>query len=91
MNLLNNYIFYCLDNNLTIQIDTTLIRQCCMLIINPKNKIGRIKTNFAKPDLTDKTEEEIIIINKKYDDTKENYKKKGEINKARLEPLKLAF
>ncbi len=91
MNLLNNYIFYCLDNNLSIQIDTTLIRQCCMLIINPKNKIGRIKTNFAKPDLTDKTEEEIIIINKKYDDTKENYKKKGEINKARVEPLKLAF
>jgi len=27
MNLLNNFIFYCIDNNMPIDIGTTLIRQ----------------------------------------------------------------
>src|SRR2546421_12867365 len=62
MNLLNNYIFYCLDHNIDFYIDTTLIRQCCMLIINPKRKLGLIKTNFKKQDLTGKSDEERFDI-----------------------------
>lgn len=46
--LLNNYVLYCLEKNIPVDIDTTLIRQSCFIIIDPKTKLGRIKKNFKK-------------------------------------------
>jgi hypothetical protein len=91
MNLLNNYIFYCLDNNISINIDTTLIRQCCMLVINPKRKLGVIKTNFNRPDLSDKSADEILIIEQKINTKNEKTKLIGEANRNRLVNLKRAY
>jgi hypothetical protein len=91
MNLLNNCIFYCLDNNIHIDIDTTLIRQCCMLVIDPNKKLGVIKTNFKQPDLTGKSVDEMRIIEKKEKEKKDKAKKKGDDNRNRLKIIKLAY
>lgn len=90
-NLFNNYAFYCLNNKIPTNLNTTLFRQCCMLIIDPDVKIGLIKTNFKEPDITDKTADEIIEINKKFNEMKENYKKIGDENNARVEILKNVY
>jgi hypothetical protein len=90
MNLFNNYIFYCLDNNLPVNIDTTLIRQCCMIVIDPKKKLGKIKINFAKPDLTGKTKEEILVIEQKYKEKKDRYEEVGKANRDRVKIIRLA-
>jgi hypothetical protein len=90
-NLINYYIFYCLDNNIHIKIDTTLIRQCCMLAIDSDKKLGIIKTNFTQPDLIDKSAEEIRIIKKEMKEKKVKAKKKGNANRNRLKILKCVY
>ena len=92
MNLLNNYLFYCIDNHIDYDINTTLLRQCCIMIINPATKIGRIKSNFRKPIL--KKGMSIFMINKIMGDYREKiarYKKIGEENRNRTETLRIAY
>src|SRR6185503_12142238 len=91
MNLLNNFVFYCLDNSIPVTIDTTLIRQCCMMIIDPDTKIGRTKTNFKEPDFTGKTDDEINVLTKNFEDMKARYLEVGTGNRNRVATLKLVY
>ena len=91
VNLFNIYIFYCLDNNIPVNIDTTLIRQCCMFVIDPNKKLGKIKVNFPKPDVTDKSEGEIAIITQKHKDKIIRSKEVGEANRDRVNIIRLAY
>ena len=92
MILLNNYLFYCIDNQIDHNIDTTLLRQCCMMIIDPDIKIGRVKINFKKPVL--KKSMSIFMVNKimkEYREKVARYKEIGEANRRRTETLKIAY
>jgi hypothetical protein len=91
VNLFNNYIFYCLDNNIPVNIDTTLIRQCCMFILDANKKLGKIKVNFPEPDITDKSEKEIAIIVQKHNDKILRSKEVGGANRNRVDIIRLAY
>jgi len=53
--LLNHYVLYCLNNNLSINLDETLIRQCANMVIDKNTKLGRIKKAYeANPINKDK-------------------------------------
>jgi hypothetical protein len=83
--LFNSYVLHCLSNNLDIILDSTIIRQCCMLFIDPNKKMGLVKQKFKKPDFTDKSENEIKELENKFANKCENIKNKGLINKKRLD------
>ena len=91
MNLLNNYVYYCHDHTFRSRLDTTIIRQSCMLIINPLAHIGIIKKNFKEPDLTDKSDDEIIKILEKHEEHKKNCAIIGQENVERTQILEDAY
>ncbi len=90
--LFNTCILYCLSNKLDIVLDSTMIRQCSMLFIDPNKKMGRIKQNFNKqPNYAEKSKNEIKELKTKFTKKCENIKNTGIANKKRLEIIQFVY
>jgi len=98
------YMLYCLDNELDINLDTTLIRQCCMLITNPDKNMGRVKENFEEfeiyfsklqknkgVDISKIPKKNIEEEKIKYSEKCKNITNEGIKNKKRLETIREVF